>query len=181
MTKVWLQIPRYQRMLVCFNGLQILYVTTLMDVQKQHKASVCVGALATAVAQCCNCVDLTTPTVVPVVSWIICTWWATKCAKLNVKTRALLLTHTGPPTLTKLTPEFVALSPPSHIVLEIEVTGYSHTWLVNGTNMHSLNVLSLRASQRFILVNTRDRCWDIWGWCTQTKWNSQHSFLYPAT
>ena len=68
------------------------------------------------------------------------------------------LTHTGPPTLTQLTPEFVALSPPNHIVLEIEVTSYTAiTWLVNGTNMHSFErVILENFSKRFILVNTSE-------------------------
>ena len=50
----------------------------------------------------------------------------------------------------------ITLSPPSTLVLEVVVRGYSViTWLVNGSAMHSFPRLSLEQySQRLVLVNT---------------------------
>ena len=55
-----------------------------------------------------------------------------------------------------MSPQFVALSPPDEISLEVEATGYSAiTWLVNGTDMHDFERISLeRFSKRFVLSNT---------------------------
>lgn len=60
--------------------------------------------------------------------------------------------------MTQLTPQFVVLSPPDQIVLEIAVTRYTAiTWLVNGTDMHSFERVSLENfSKRFIVVNTSE-------------------------
>ena len=62
----------------------------------------------------------------------------------------------GPPTLRQLSPQFVVLSPPESVVLEVEATGYTAiSWLVNGTDMHDFERVSLENfSKRFVLVNT---------------------------
>ena len=53
---------------------------------------------------------------------------------------------------------YVALSPPSPLVLEISSTGYTAiTWLLNGTDMHSFDRVQLEnLSKQFRLSNTTE-------------------------
>ncbi len=64
----------------------------------------------------------------------------------------------GPPFARAVGPVNITLSPPSTLVLEVAVRGFSViTWLVNGSAMHSFPRLSLEQySQRLILVNTTE-------------------------
>ena len=56
----------------------------------------------------------------------------------------------------RITPYYVALIPPSPLVLEVRVRGFTAvTWLVDGTAMHAFRRLQLSDySTKFTLVNT---------------------------
>ena len=52
--------------------------------------------------------------------------------------------HIGPPTLERISPEYIVLNTPETLVIEIQATRFSAvTWIHNGTAMHDFPRLEL--------------------------------------